>query len=288
MKPGFIGFPHGHSALDFGSLCIRSTPALEWCDVGSSVHAVSYIGRKQLCDRRSLPGPHWTMRPSCRQPHGGPLPVCRRSHDRCCRVGGIHPQCPTGSTPLVHRHFRTEPSIHSLERASMAHRSQSQNSGGGIITGARAQNVSRNAGNGVPMHRQDKLLGIDYASGNRIVRSVQRGRLAVIVQRKRRYTRLGPTAARVLINTGALPALRYGAGVIGANKAMLKAARKFACGVRGDMRGRSSYARLRLADYDPGSQLATDPIFEWAREQFGTTSPTQRIWKPLGARRFWT
>ena len=86
---------------------------------------------------------------------------------------------------------------------------------------------------GVPMHRQFKLLGIDYASGKRLRRSVQRGRLAVIVQRKRRYARMGPTAARVLVNTGALPALRYGAGVIGANKTMMKAARKFACGVCG-------------------------------------------------------
>jgi hypothetical protein len=67
------------------------------------------------------------------------------------------------------------------------------------------------------MHRQVKLLGIDYASGKKLMRSVQRGRLALIVQRKRRYTRLGPTAARVLINTGALLALRYGAGVVGAN-----------------------------------------------------------------------
>ena len=85
------------------------------------------------------------------------------------------------------------------------------------------------------MHRQVKLLGIDYASGKRLRRSVQQGRLAVIVQRKRRYERMAPTAARVLVNTGALPALRYGAGVIGANKTMMKAARRFACSIRGDM-----------------------------------------------------
>ena len=54
---------------------------------------------------------------------------------------------------------------------------------------------------GVPMRRQVKLLGIDYASGKRLRRSVQRGRLAVIVQRKRRYERMGPTAARILVNT---------------------------------------------------------------------------------------
>ena len=101
---------------------------------------------------------------------------------------------------------------------------------------------------GVPMHKQVKLLGIDYGSGKRLKRCVQKGRLAVIVHRKHRYERLGPTAARRLVNTGALPALRYGAGVIGANKTMIKAARRFACSVRGDMRGRSSFARLNLAN----------------------------------------
>ena len=85
---------------------------------------------------------------------------------------------------------------------------------------------------GVPLHRQVKLLRVDYASGKTLARHVQRGRLAVITQPKRRYARLGPTAARVLVNTGALPALRYGAGVVGSNRVMIKTARKFACAVR--------------------------------------------------------
>ena len=31
------------------------------------------------------------------------------------------------------------------------------------------------------------------------------------------------------------------------------------------MRGRSSYARLTLANYDPDLQLATDPLVDWAK-----------------------
>ena len=111
---------------------------------------------------------------------------------------------------------------------------------------------------------------------------MQRGRLAVVVQRKRRFERMGPTAARMLVNTGALPALRYGAGVIGANKTMIRAARRFACSVRGEMRGRSSYARLHLAKYDPGAQLATDPILEWSRavwDSFANRRDLEAAWR---------
>ena len=48
------------------------------------------------------------------------------------------------------------------------------------------------------------------------------------------------------------------------------------------MRGRSSYARLRLADYDPGSQLASDPILEWARavwDNFANANNLEAAWR---------
>ena len=66
------------------------------------------------------------------------------------------------------------------------------------------------------------------------------------------------------MRTRALPALRYGAGVVGVGKATLRAARSFACAVRGEMRGRCTFARLALARSDPGLVLATDPLLEWA------------------------
>ena len=65
---------------------------------------------------------------------------------------------------------------------------------------------------------------------------------------------------------------------------MLKAARRFACSMRGDMRGRSSYARLHLANYDPGAQLATDPILEWARavwDGFANKRDIETAWRAL-------
>ena len=41
--------------------------------------------------------------------------------------------------------------------------------------------------------------------------------------------------------------------------------RGFACAVKGELRGRSTFARLRLDDYDPAASMAIGPIVEWAR-----------------------
>ena len=118
---------------------------------------------------------------------------------------------------------------------------------------------------GVTIKRQVKLLGIDFASGKRVRRSVQKQRVQNVLARRGRYKQCGARAARQLVRTGALPAMRYGAGVVGVGKATFLAARSFACAVRGEMRGRCTYARLALASYDPGTALVTDSLLEWAR-----------------------
>ena len=61
---------------------------------------------------------------------------------------------------------------------------------------------------------------------------------------------LGKKAAARLVRTGAAPAMTYGASVYGTPSTTLKAVRGFACAVRGEVRGRSSFARLQLAGYD--------------------------------------
>ena len=80
-----------------------------------------------------------------------------------------------------------------------------------------------------------------------------------------RYKKLGKIAAGKLVNTGAAPAMQYGAAVYGTPTTSLKAMRGFACAVRGELRGRSTFARLELAKYDPAAECAIAPIVEWAK-----------------------
>ena len=115
---------------------------------------------------------------------------------------------------------------------------------------------------GIGTQRHVKLLGVDYSAGGRVSRRVQRRRLADVASRQKRYRSLGKRAAAHLFRTGAVPGVRYGAGVFGVNKTTLKAVRRMACGLRGPTRGRCTSARLVLTKYDPGLVLATDAIFE--------------------------
>ena len=118
---------------------------------------------------------------------------------------------------------------------------------------------------GVATKRKAKLLGVDFSCGKRVVRSVQRGRIAKVCARLHRFRRLGRRAASRLLRTGAAPALRYGAGVCGVPDTSIRAVRRFSCAVQGEMRGRSTFARLQLASFDIGASMAVDPIVEWAR-----------------------
>ena len=56
---------------------------------------------------------------------------------------------------------------------------------------------------GVATRKQAKMLGIDFAGGRRVVRSVQKSRLKAVVNRRHRYRRLGKVAAARLLKTGA-------------------------------------------------------------------------------------
>ena len=118
---------------------------------------------------------------------------------------------------------------------------------------------------GVAVRRQAKHLGIDYAAGKRVVRHVLKARVKTVSGRVHRYRRMGKKAADRLLRTGAAPSMRYGAGVCGATDSIVKSARRFSCAVRGEMRGRSAFARLQLAAFDVGALMATDPLLEWAR-----------------------
>ena len=118
---------------------------------------------------------------------------------------------------------------------------------------------------GVATHSRGKLLGVDYACGSKLLRRVQKGRLKQAEARARRGRGLGTAAATRLTRTGLMPALRYGVGVCGAAESTVRAARKLACSAMGEMRGRSTFARLKLAALDIGAYLTVDPIVEWAK-----------------------
>ena len=135
---------------------------------------------------------------------------------------------------------------------------------------------------GIATKRQGKLLGVDYAEGKRAAKLVQKSRLKDVTQRRRRYRQLGRKAAEFLVKTGAAPAIRYGACATGASKAVIKAARRFACGAFEECRGRSAFARLQLADFDIGALLALDPVIEWAKAVWDGSVERQELkdaWK---------
>ena len=74
----------------------------------------------------------------------------------------------------------------------------------------------------------------------------------------------------------------YGASVYGVPTTTLKAIRGFACAVRGEMRGRSTFARLELARYDPGAGGAVAPIVDWANAIWDSVAPQvdlELVWK---------
>ena len=98
----------------------------------------------------------------------------------------------------------------------------------------------RMAALGVRECRHAKLLGIDFSCGSRLKRSAQSKRIAAVTARKGRLSALGKRAARRISQTGAAPAMRYGAGVTGASSAAVRKVRRFECGVQGEMRGRST------------------------------------------------
>ena len=117
---------------------------------------------------------------------------------------------------------------------------------------------------GVRVVHQARLLGVDFSAGRKVRRGVQRSRISKVLKRKVGYLRIGRKAAAHLVKTGAGPALRYGAAVVGASSSAIRAARGFSCQAVGEMRGRSTFARLSLAGYDVGALMATDPIVDWA------------------------
>ena len=117
---------------------------------------------------------------------------------------------------------------------------------------------------GVPTIKSTKMLGIDYCAGGRVVRRHWSKRVTKVTDRKQRYERFGPTAAKRLVRTGAAPAFRYGAGIYGVNSSSVKAIRSFACSVQGKMAGRCTFAKLNFAKYDPGAEVAL---------RYGTAGP---------------
>ena len=118
---------------------------------------------------------------------------------------------------------------------------------------------------GVHMVKQTKMLGVDFSVGKKIKRTEQAARVRKVSKRLPRIRQLGSGAARHIVKTGVGPTMRYGASACGITNTTLRAVRNFSCGAIGEMRGRSTFARLTLASYDVGALMATDPIVQWAK-----------------------
>ena len=59
--------------------------------------------------------------------------------------------------------------------------------------------------------------------------------------------------------------MRYGAASFGATDSAIKLVRSFSCNAIGEMRGKSTFARIALAGHDAGGLMAIDPIIQWAK-----------------------
>ena len=118
---------------------------------------------------------------------------------------------------------------------------------------------------GIAVRSKAKLLGVDFSCGKRACRSSQRSRVKSICARLDRYKSLRKKAAAHLVRTGAAPGMLYGANVYGTPSTTIKAVRGYSCAVKGELRGRPTFARLQLAGYDAGKELAIGPIIEWAK-----------------------
>ena len=128
------------------------------------------------------------------------------------------------------------------------------------------KNFARTMGEvGVRVTRQTKLLGVDFSAGKKVKRSVQRKRIAKICRRGRRYRQLGRKGASHVVKTGAGPGFKYGVAAYGATNSAIRAVRSFSCNALGEMRGKSTFARLTLAGYDAGALMAVGPIAQWAK-----------------------
>ena len=118
---------------------------------------------------------------------------------------------------------------------------------------------------GIATKRTGRLLGVDYGSGNTVKRKVQAQRLKKAQGKKRMLRRFGREAASRILKTGIGPGIRYGAGVVGASDATVRAARRLSCTSMANMGGRSQFGRLQMAGFDVGGLMAIDPIVEWAK-----------------------
>jgi hypothetical protein len=118
---------------------------------------------------------------------------------------------------------------------------------------------------GIASQKLVKRLGCDYGGGKQAKRNVQRSRLEKVSKRMGRYRSLGVRGGSHVLKTGGIPALKYGASVLGTPSATLRKVRILACAVRGKMGRRSAFGRLKLARYDPTAGMAIDPIVDWSR-----------------------
>ena len=115
-------------------------------------------------------------------------------------------------------------------------------------------------------------LGVDFASGRRLVRNQLHARLKFVRQRQGKWATLrrGGGSTKRLAVTGASPALLYGTRVVGANDAEFHAIRREVATAAGNTGGGKSMLmgfpldRSAVVNSDPAFRLTTGPVVEWS------------------------
>ncbi len=131
---------------------------------------------------------------------------------------------------------------------------------------------------GFHVRRHTKNLGVDYAPlAKRFKRMVQHQRRGEVRAREARIRRLPRDAAVRMNRTGTQPMSLYGATVSGIAPAHLREVRRDAARAYGEMKGRSTTARLLARRADPGQRYTLSVINRWSTMVWSQRLPSATL-----------
>ncbi len=144
----------------------------------------------------------------------------------------------------------------------------------GSSAGLRRQLATSLGALGITVKKKAKHLGVDYKPGaKRAANAAQATRWAHALRKRPRVKTMGPVGGAHVMNTGLVPALRYGATTTGIGEASLRKAAAAASEIYGSTLGRSTTARLALRRTDPRPSLVLRPISAWVEAVWCGTLP---------------
>ena len=117
---------------------------------------------------------------------------------------------------------------------------------------------------GVRMVTQTRNLGIDFSLGKALTqKNVRKVRWDKAKRVRKRLLRLGRQAGPEVAKAGVFASVTYDCSMTGISDKALAQARAFAARLHGEIRGRSSTARLVVTATDPAERYVLEPIKEW-------------------------